>query len=280
MIGLFKIEAPLVLLAQAKVPTIAQETFTPTNIIVVLLTFLIVWLLLRYLAIFFNAISNWQPRARFLIKVVEPVIRIFLWFAAFLFAVWDLSPSPNAFLAALGSAALAIGLGAQDLIKNLIGGLVILGDRPYQLGDRVRMGEAYGEIDHIGLRSTKLTTPDDTRVTIPNADILTSKAFNANSGVPDCQVVTDVYLPPDTDPSLAWEIGHQAALTSPFAYLAKPITVLLIDSYTESPFLTLRVKAYVFDHRYEPKMQSDIVKRCKREFLGRGLLEGWKELHF
>ncbi len=279
MISLFKFGVPLTLMAQARTATLAREKVKTSDIVLVIVIFLLVWLLLRYLAMAFNAISNWRPRTRFLVKVVEPVIRIFLWFAAFLFAVWDLSPSADAFLAALGSAALAIGLGAQDLIKNLIGGLVILGDRPYQLGDRV-MGEAYGEIDHIGLRSTKLTTPDDTRVTIPNADILTSKAFNANSGVPDCQVVTDVFLPPDTDPSLAWEIGHQAALTSPFTYLAKPITVLLVDSYTESPFLTLRVKAYVFDHRYEPKMQSDIVKRCKREFLGRGLLERWKEMNF
>ena len=280
MIGLFKIGVPLTLLAQAKTATVDQGEFKMSSVVLVLVTFLLVWLLLRYLAILFNAISNWRPRTRFLVKVVEPVIRIFLWFAAFLFAAWDLSPSPNAFLAALGSAALAIGLGAQDLIKNLIGGFVILGDRPYQLGDRVRMGEAYGEIDHIGLRSTKLTTPDDTRVTIPNAEILTNKAFNANSGVPDCQVVTDVFLPPDTDPSIAWEIGHQAALTSPFTYLAKPVTVLLIDSYNKSPYLTLRVKAYVFDHRYEPKMQSDIVKRCKQELLGRGLLGGWKEMKF
>ena len=46
-------------------------------------------------------------------------------------------------------------------------GLAILIGRPYQIGDRVKVGDAYGEIDHIGLWSTKLTTPDDTRVTIP-----------------------------------------------------------------------------------------------------------------
>ena len=156
MTALFKIEVPLVLLAQVKAATTAIETFTLANIIAGLLTFLLVWLFLRYLAKFFNSVTSWQPRARFLIKVVEPVIRIFTWFAAFLFVAWTLSPTSDTFLAAMGSAALAIGLGAQDLIKNLIGGLVILADRPYQLGDRVRMGEAYGEIDHIGLRSTKL----------------------------------------------------------------------------------------------------------------------------
>jgi small-conductance mechanosensitive channel len=209
---------------------------------------------------------------------VEPAVRILLWFAALLFAVQIMAPSQDAFLAALGSAAIAVGFGAQDLIKNLIGGLVILVDRPYQLGDRVKIGEAYGEIDHIGLRSTKLTTFEDTRVTIPNSDILTCKPFNVNSGVPDCQVVTDLFLPPDTDPGIARDIGHQAAMTSPFTYLAKSINVLLIDSYTQSPFLTLRVKKNVYDHRYEILMQSDITRRCKSEFLRLGLLEGWKEM--
>ena len=254
------------------------KTFTFTNVSLILVNIGLVWLVLRYLSRLFNAISDRQPRARFLVKLVEPVVRIFLWFAAILNAVNLLAPTSDAFLAALGSAAIAIGFGAQDLIRNLIGGLVILADRPYQLGDRVRMGDAYGEIDHIGLRSTKLTTPDDTRVTIPNADILTNKAFNANSGVPDCQVVTDLFLPPDLDPALISGIGRQVALTCPFTYLAKPTFVLLVDNFQRAPYVTLRIKAYIYDHRYEQEMQTDIVSRCKQEFLRQGLLEGWKEL--
>ncbi len=267
--------SPLFLLAQVK-PNIFQN-LTFTNVMIVLVSFALVSLLLRYLAKVFDAISDRQPGARFMIKLVEPAVRIFLWFSVTLFAIQLMSPSQDAFLAALGSAALAIGLGAQDLIKNLIGGLVILADRPYQIGDRVKIGDAYGEIGQIGLQSTKLTTPDDTRVTIPNAEILTNMAFNANSGVPDCQVVTDVFLPADINPRLARQIGQQVALTTPFTYLAKPINVRLIDCYSETPFLTLRIKAYVYNHQYEPKMQSDIVMRCKLEFLRLGLLEGWKE---
>jgi small-conductance mechanosensitive channel len=267
----------LLLVAQTQSPFL--KSFNFTNLSVILVNIGLVWLVLRYLSKLFNAISTRRPRARFLVKLVEPVVRIFLWFGAILYAISVLAPTPDAFRAALGSAAIAIGLGAQDLIKNLIGGLVILGDRPYQLGDRVRIGDAYGEIDHIGLRSTKLTTPDDTRVTIPNADILTNKSFNANSGVPDCQVVTDVFLPPDLDPALVSLIGQQVALTSPFTYLAKPILVLLVDNFQKAPYLTLRIKAYIYDHRYEQSMQTDIVSRCKQEFLRQGMLKAWKEFH-
>ena len=249
--------------------------FTISRIASVLLIFAVTWLLIRYATKLLDLVSLRGPRARFAVKWIEPVLRIGLWFLAG-FASFDLlAPSRETFIAAVGSVAIAIGLGAQDLIKNLVGGLVVVADRPYQLGDRVRIGQAYGEIDHIGLRSTKLTTPDDTRVTIPNSDILNSEVFNANSGVPDCQVVTDVFLPSETDPTLAARIGYEVAYTSPFTYLAKPVVVLICDEFDQRPYLKLRIKAYVFDHRYEPRMQSDLTTRAKTEFLRLGLLKPW-----
>jgi small-conductance mechanosensitive channel len=135
------------------------------------------------------------------------------------------------------------------------------------------MGDAYGEIDHIGLRSTKLTTPDDTRVTIPNSEVLTGKVYNANSGVPDCQVVTDVIVPHNADPNLLIALGYETAHSSPFLLLDKPVLVLILDQFENRPYTILRVKAYVYDHRSEPQMQSDITTRIKSELLRLGILE-------
>jgi len=253
-------------------------TLTLGNILLVLAAFLVVWIVLHYLSRMFALLAQSRPRTRFLVRMVEPALRILLWFGALLFAVSQLSPSQDAFLAALGSAAIAIGLGAQDLIKNLIGGFVIVADRPYQTGDRVKIGDAYGEIERIGLRSTKLMTPDDTLVTIPNSHILDSFAFNANAGVPECMVVTELYLPAETDPELALRIGHDALLTCPYILLTRRRNVALVDSYSETPYLILRLKGYVYDHRYEPGMKSDLTRRCKHEFRRLGLLEGWKDV--
>ena len=80
-----------------------------------------------------------------MLRQIEPPLRIAIWFAALLISAEILAPSRDAFLATLGSAALAIGLGLQDLIKNLIGGLVVIVDRPFQTGDKVEFageGEA------------------------------------------------------------------------------------------------------------------------------------------
>jgi len=257
---------------QQDVPTVL-ENVTIGSLLLAISIFIAAWLIIRWTSRVVDHLSARSVRGRFLFKRAEPVIRMLVWFYATYLALRFLAPSRETFLALIASIGLAIGLGAQDLVKNIIGGIVVLIDRPYQLGDRVSMGDAYGEIDHIGLRSTKLTTPDDTRVTIPNSEVLTGKIFNANSGVPDCQVVTDVIIPHNFDPSAAINLGYEAAYSSPFLLLDKPVVVLLLDRFDRAPYSILRVKAYVYDHRSEPRMQSDITVRVKTELLRRGVLK-------
>jgi MscS family membrane protein len=263
------------LLLQPGSPVEILTRFNGRNILYAVVAVTATWLLVKLSAAFLEALSRRAPRARFFFKLLAPILRFALWLAAMMIVISIFSPSRDTLLAVLASVGIALGLGAQDLIKNIIGGLVILVDRPYQLGDRVKIGDAYGEIDHIGLRSTKLTTPEDTRITIPNSEILSGMAWNANSGVPDCQVVTDLYLPHDANPGEAQEIGYEAAYSSPYLLLAKPVVVLLQDKFDHAPYLAVRVKAYVYDHRFEPQLQSDITLRAKAEFLKRGMIGRW-----
>ena len=261
---------PFALLQLADAPSLLEQ-LTVGKLLTAAVIMAAAWLAIRLVERLLGFLSARVSRARFFFKRAEPILRISLWFAAAFLVVTMLSPSRETFFAAVASIGLALGLGAQDIIKNVIGGLVVLGDRPYQLGDRVRIGDSYGEIDHIGLRSTKLTTPDDTRVTIPNADVLTQHVFNSNSGVPDCQVVTDLFLPISADADQAARIGREAGLTSPYLLTTKPVQVLVAESFDYWPRLRVRIKAYVYDHRHEAAMQSDITKRARREVARQGL---------
>ena len=267
----------LALLLQT-VPDLKQgklfANFTIPNLSMVAVLLAIAWVAIRLLGRLFAALSERAPRSRFAILWMEQVVRIAIWFTAFFISFRILS-SNEAFIAALASLGIALGLGMQDLVKNVVGGLVVLADRPYQTGDRVRFGNAYGEIIRIGLRSTKLVTPDDTMVTVPNAEAMTTQVFNSNSGVPDCQVVTDIVLPPDTDPDTALRVGYGAAHCSPYLLLSKPVVVLVSTVFSNRPYLQLRVKSYVFDHRYEPRMMSDITARAVREFRRMGIIAAW-----
>ena len=249
---------------------IAQLTFGKLLFAVLLVT--ATWVLLRWIRGFFLRLETHNPRIRFLANQLQPPLRIFLWFATLLIVVDVLAPSRDAFLAVLGSAALAIGLGLQDLIKNLVGGLVIVADVPFQTGDRLRVGEAYGEVVHIGLRSTKLLTSAGMLVAIPNSEILTQQTFNANAGIPESMVITTINLARGVDPDIALRVGREIAISCPYTYLGRPVAADLDDSGTWHHFVKLTIQAYAYDHRYEPAMQTDILRRAHHEFKALGVL--------
>ncbi|MFQ5668896.1 MAG: mechanosensitive ion channel family protein [Acidobacteriota bacterium] len=71
-------------------------------------------------------------------------------------------------LAGMGLAGMAVALAGQKSIENLLGSATILMDRPFRVGDFVRVDDLVGTIEQVGLRSTRLRTLDRTLVTIPN----------------------------------------------------------------------------------------------------------------
>jgi len=72
-------------------------------------------------------------------------------------------------LAGFGALGLAIGIGAQEYFKNVVGGLTLFLDRPVQLGEYCEFGTIAGVVEEIGLRSTRIRTPNNALVIVPNA---------------------------------------------------------------------------------------------------------------
>jgi small-conductance mechanosensitive channel len=252
---------------------------TTGKIVFVILMIGVTWIILRWLRGIFDRLEHHNPRLRFLARRVEPPLRIMVWFGALLISLEVVTPSQDAFLAALASAGLAIALGAQDLIKNLIGGLVIVADRPYQNGDSVKVGEAQGEVEHIGLRSTKIMTTNGVRVTIPNAEVLSRFTFNASGGVPECVVTTELYVPHGTDPELLLRVGRELAISCLYTHLGHRIEVELDDKDPRLQAMKLSISASVYDHRYTSAMQTDLLRRARREFIACGVLRSQEAAH-
>jgi len=266
-------------LLQANRPSKMVDGLSLEKIFYIVVVLAAAYLLLRLSDHGLDAFAKRAPRIRVVVKMLAPAFRFSIWFVTasiILFSI--IAPTREPMLALLASAGVALGFGSQDLIKNVLGGFVILIDRPYQLGDRVRIGQASGEVDLIGLRSTKLTTADGSRVTIPNSDILCGTAWKSNSGGLDSLVVTELFLPHDTDPAKALDVAQDAACSSPYVLLTKPVAVHLSDKFQERPYLLVQIKAYVHDHHSENAMQTDITLRAKSEFLKRGMLR-WNHEH-
>lgn len=188
-------------------------------VIVVVVTLLVVrgasWVIVR--------LAERRVRQRLMLMRIEPIVRTLLWVLAILVVLKGVFQVDAATLLAAGAAVgLAVGFAAQDVVKNIFGSLVIIADRPFQVGDKISVGGTYGEVTQIGTRSTRIVTPDDSIVSVPNKQIMDEQVSNANSGALDCQVVTDLYLPGWVDISLAKDIAFRAAITSRYVYRKKP----------------------------------------------------------
>ena len=117
--------------------------------------------------------SRLDPRAHALSYSVLPLGRQMTKVLIFLFAIlsvlslWGYNTST--ILAGLGVGGLAVALAAQKTIENLFGGISVIGDRPVLVGDVCRFGDRTGTVMHIGLRSTRIRTPERTIISVPNS---------------------------------------------------------------------------------------------------------------
>ncbi len=116
----------------------------------------------------------------------------------------------------LGAGSLALGLAAQDTISNMISGFIIMIDRPFRLGDRVKIptGET-GDVYEIGLRSTKILDFDHNVLIVPNNELIKTKIVNF--GYPDAEtrVAVDVIAAYGSDIELVKNILLKIARSQP-----------------------------------------------------------------
>jgi MscS family membrane protein len=126
--------------------------------------------------------SRLDPRMQAVSYSVLPLGRQILKLAIFLIAIlavlsaWGYNT--NAVLAGVGVGGIAVALAAQKTIENLFGGVSVIGDHPVLVGDVCRFGDRTGTVMHIGLRSTRIRTPDRTVVSVPNGQFATMTLEN------------------------------------------------------------------------------------------------------
>lgn len=174
-----------------------------------------------------------------------------------------LNLSPNNVLAITSTIAVALGFAFKDLTSSVIAGIFALFEQPYQVGDRIRIGDHYGEVIQYGLRGLQIRTPSDDIVTIPHVTIWTDPVVNANKGALEAQVVTDFYFDHSIDIDRVNRILYRVAQTSKYTQLHMPIAVIT----EERPWGThFRLKAYPMDARDEFVYKTDLTQRAKQSF--------------
>jgi MscS family membrane protein len=155
---------------------VVRQAFAVVNIIALWIAlFIFIWLLINTLSAYgerqllkknsfggLSAISFFRNSAKFILVLV-----------ALLIALDTVGVKVTGALAALGIGGIALALGAQKTIENIVGGLSVVFDQPVNVGDFCKVGDTLGTVEKIGMFSTRIRTLNRTIVTIPNADFST-----------------------------------------------------------------------------------------------------------
>jgi len=250
---------------------IAGTDVTVRTIVDALITLGVVYFVAKTINIALTLLADRFTSQRFRVTLLIPVAKFLIYgLGAYVVVglLFDLSTTQLVAFSGLRGAAL--GLGLKDFLADIFGGLVLVAEQPYRIGDKVTIGDYYGEVTDIGIRSTTLVTPTDTAVAVPNFLFVNETTANANDGNPEMLVTVEFFVDPDTDVATARAIVEDALYTSQYVYVsdACPVTVLVDD---ELYYRTIEGWAYVTDLRHEYPFRSDVTERVLDAFDDAGI---------
>ena len=207
-----KIKTPLLLIlmllsfwiAAVEILTFSQKV--EENIIksfIILFSLNITWIISRFFVGFLDRYIN-SPKHKNteyqrIMPLLKRTISILIWTTGSIMALNNIGVSISAMLGTLGIGGLAIALASQDTIKNIIGGITVISDSPFKIGDRIKFDTVDGFVEDIGLRSTKIRTLDKRIIAIPNSQIVDAAIENV-SGEVGRRIVINIGISYDTTP--------------------------------------------------------------------------------
>lgn len=206
-----------------------------------------------------------------LVDLLELVVKYVVWFAAIMaiLKVFNIDITP--FLAGAGIAGIAIALAAQDFISNFFGGAIITVDKPFKVGDRVKLNEYYGDVVAVGTRSTRLRTLDYQIVTIPNSTITSNVIVNYSEPEERLRITIPVSAAYGSDPEKVKRILLEIAkntITSTDYLLDTPAPTVFFSEFADSSLnfiLRVWMKKYNTPDEVKDTINLQIAKRFAEE---------------
>lgn len=179
------------------------------------------------------------------------------------------------FIAGAGVAGVAIGFAAKDTLSNLIAGILLIIDRPFEVGDRIEVWRAptksstWGDVIDIGLRATKIRTTDNIVIIIPNNEIMLRDIINYTTITEKIRVRIDIGIAYDAEMQKAKNIMLQAA--DSVGWVAKdPPPKVVVRNFGESS-VDLQLRVWIENPRKRMDTISYITDKVKELFDEQGV---------
>jgi small-conductance mechanosensitive channel len=164
----------------------------------------------------------------------------------------------------IGALGVGIGLGLQNIVNNLVSGIILAIERPIQVGDIIAVGTNTGKVKEIGIRSSRIVTPDGAEVIIPNGEMLSQRLTNWTLDNTHMRIELNFKL---TDSNNI--VRAKEAIAKIFSeneeVLKNPESQFLIKNMTQTG-VELQIFFWAEDVNSSAVVKSDILQKIFEEF--------------
>lgn len=177
-----------------------------------------------------------------------------------LLQIWGLDLSSLTIFA--GVLGVGIGLGIQGIAKEFVSGLIIIFERPIQVGDFVNVGDFLGTVERISVRSTEIRNLDLVSIILPNSYFLEKEVVNWSHGSPITRIRLSIQVAYGSDLNLVREALLDAVKDYP-NIISEPAAEVFFRGYGDSS-LNLELLVWITDPRQQVRVKSDLYFRIDR----------------
>ena len=228
------------------------------NFVVALITFAIfylVWMIVRLL------LKRFLPKSRF-DTTSQAFITTILQYSILLLGIVNalsvMGVDTAGLLASLGIVGITIGFAARDAFSNLISGILIFLDRPFVIGDLVEVGDNYGRVDQITLRSTRIITGDGKMLAVPNAEII-NKTVTSYTNFPHLRLDVGVTVGVNENIDRVRQILFEV-IRDDSDFLAEPPARVVITQLNDYN-VALELQAWIHDERIHIEKRFELREK-------------------
>ena len=157
----------------------------------------------------------------------------------------------------LGAMSVGIGFGLQNIFNNLVSGLILLFERPIQLGDTVEVGQLTGNVKSIGLRSSNIITFQGAEVIVPNGQLISNEVINWTLSDQKRRVELNVGVSYESDPKLVHRLLMDI-LNEHTELVKDPEPLVFFNALGESS-LDFTLLFWVSDYIHGRRIKSEIL---------------------
>lgn len=209
------------------------------------------------------------------LPLINRGVRILVVVLGIVIALDRLGMEIQPFLAGAGVLGVALSFAAKDTLSNLIAGVLLILDRPFQVGDRVELWTAptetgtWGDVVEIGLRATKIRNPDNLVVVVPNNEIMQRDIVNYTMSGDHIRLRIPFAVAYESDIDRAKEALIATALEVE-GVKPQPAPIVILRGFGASE-VNLQLRVWIWDARARRRVADEITERALGVFAAAGL---------